>query len=174
MWGTWNSLKMFTTKSTQASNWAGSMVFWCPVCSTSGASCCSCDCPGWWPSPAFLGLLSLSPSRLLSASSPHYRCLPSAPMGRLREAQNFLIVIIIAAIFDFLLGACLGPSSDMERVKGFSGLSTEVFEENWGPSYRKSEGDEQNFFTVFAIFFPSVTGIQAGANISGDLKVKQQ
>ncbi|XP_039289667.1 bumetanide-sensitive sodium-(potassium)-chloride cotransporter isoform X2 [Nilaparvata lugens] len=86
------------------------------------------------------------------------------------KAQNFLIVVIIAAIFDFLIGACLGPSSDLDRVKGFTGLSTEVFQENWGANYRKSEGDEQNFFTVFAIFFPSVTGIQAGANISGDLK----
>ena len=46
-----------------------------------------------------------------------------------------------------------------------------MFEDNLGPAYRFSENVDQNFFSVFAIFFPSVTGLQAGANISGDLKV---
>jgi solute carrier family 12 sodium/potassium/chloride transporter 2 len=46
-----------------------------------------------------------------------------------------------------------------------------VFANNWNSDYRVSEGIHQNFFSVFAIFFPSVTGVQAGANISGDLKV---
>lgn len=46
----------------------------------------------------------------------------------------------------------------------------ENFKSNWGPDYRFAEGVNQNFFTVFSIYFPSVTGIQAGANICGDLK----
>ena len=37
---------------------------------------------------------------------------------------------------------------------------------NWEPGYVTG----QNFWTAFALFFPAVTGIMAGANMSGDLK----
>lgn len=49
-------------------------------------------------------------------------------------------------------------------------LSAKVFWNNLDSDYRFSENNNHTFFSVFAIFFPSVTGIQAGANISGDLK----
>ncbi len=48
----------------------------------------------------------------------------------------------------------------------FPQLSMATFQENWGPSYISGE----NFFTMFALFFPAVTGIMAGANMSGDLR----
>ncbi|EEB16309.1 sodium-potassium-chloride cotransporter, putative [Pediculus humanus corporis] len=86
------------------------------------------------------------------------------------KAQNFLVVIIIAAMLDFVVGAIIGPVTDEEKAKGFEGISSKLLAENWGSDYRYSEMKQQNFFSVFAIFFPSVTGIQAGANISGDLK----
>ncbi|KAG7188948.1 hypothetical protein KM043_008547 [Ampulex compressa] len=86
------------------------------------------------------------------------------------KAQNFLILIITAAIFDFLIGTIMGPGTIEQQSKGFTGFSSEVFLNNLNSDYRYSEKNNQTFFSVFAIFFPSVTGIQAGANISGDLK----
>ncbi|KAG5681039.1 hypothetical protein PVAND_010505 [Polypedilum vanderplanki] len=86
------------------------------------------------------------------------------------KAQNFLVVTIIAAILDFLIGSLWGPRSTEDIAKGFTGFSMEVFKKNLKPDYRFSEGLDQTFLTVFAIYFPSVTGIQAGANICGDLK----
>merc|ERR1719233_580022 len=43
-------------------------------------------------------------------------------------------------------------------------------EDNMMPEYRVFQGKQYDFFSVFGIFFPAVTGIMAGANISGDLK----
>lgn len=86
------------------------------------------------------------------------------------KAQNFLIVTILIAIVNFLIGVIVGPTNNEQIAHGFTGFSTEVFRENLQPDYRFSENTYQTFFTVFAIFFPSVTGVQAGANICGDLK----
>ncbi|KAK4881311.1 hypothetical protein RN001_004630 [Aquatica leii] len=86
------------------------------------------------------------------------------------KAQNFLIAIIVGAILDFLIGTGIGPVNDTQKAQGFTGFSSEVLQSNWGPAYRYQDGVQYDFFQVFAIFFPSVTGIQAGANISGDLK----
>ncbi|XP_065221606.1 bumetanide-sensitive sodium-(potassium)-chloride cotransporter isoform X2 [Planococcus citri] len=86
------------------------------------------------------------------------------------KAQNFLIAFITIAMVDFFVGVGMGPDSDQKKAQGFTGFSLELIKENWNPDYRVVDGTLHNFFSIFAIFFPSVTGIQAGANISGDLK----
>lgn len=90
------------------------------------------------------------------------------------KAQIVLLFILLAAIADFCIGALIGPKSDVEVAQGFVGFNTTVFYDNVKPDYRKFEGVEHNFFSVFSIFFPAATGILAGANISGDLKDPQK
>lgn len=67
-----------------------------------------------------------------------------------------------------LLG-CLGSlwftNGSKSDVEGFTGWSTDTFEGNFGPHF-----NDETFHSVFAVFFPAVTGIMAGANMSGDLK----
>ncbi|KAB7494820.1 Bumetanide-sensitive sodium-(potassium)-chloride cotransporter [Armadillidium nasatum] len=67
-------------------------------------------------------------------------------------------------------GAFMGPQNELEEAQGFIGLSGSVLAENIKTDYRYYERKEQNFFSVFGVFFPAVTGIVAGANLSGDLK----
>jgi amino acid transporter len=78
---------------------------------------------------------------------------------------------LCASQVDFVVGTFMTPTEEQE-AKGFVGYSAATFQENLYPHYTYDhEANKMNsFFSVFAVFFPAVTGIVAGANLSGDLR----
>jgi len=70
------------------------------------------------------------------------------------RVQYIVMTMLALAIVSFLGGAILL-------------FNPELFQANLGSSYTKAT---IGFWRVFAIYFPAVTGILAGVNMSGDLK----
>ena len=71
--------------------------------------------------------------------------------------QYFILATLVASLVSFFLGAA--PQFSMASMQS-----------NFWSDYTPG----QNLFTMFALFFPAVTGIMAGANMSGDLKTPSQ
>ncbi|MBD3344890.1 MAG: amino acid permease [Chitinivibrionales bacterium] len=73
--------------------------------------------------------------------------------GWVIKTQYFIMVILVLAITMFLLGS-------------WTQFSEATVNANWTPGYTGDTG----FWKIFAIYFPAVTGIMAGVNMSGNLK----
>ncbi|VDO71167.1 unnamed protein product, partial [Haemonchus placei] len=77
------------------------------------------------------------------------------------KMQMGLLVILVASIIDYMIGSFLPINEEME-LRGATGYNLPTLIENFLPSFRG-----EDFFSVFAVYFPAATGIMAGANISG-------
>ncbi|XP_059168797.1 solute carrier family 12 member 8-like [Physella acuta] len=76
--------------------------------------------------------------------------------------QLLLLLVLFLSIMDLFVGSFVHTSP----VNGVTGYNDVNFLNNSGPDYRNGE----NFFTIFGLFFSTITGVLAGINMSGDLK----
>ncbi|XP_015276881.1 PREDICTED: solute carrier family 12 member 3 [Gekko japonicus] len=82
------------------------------------------------------------------------------------KAQVLFFIVIMISFVNYVVGTII-PASVEKQAKGFFSYRADIFAQNFVPHWRGPDG---SFFGLFSIFFPSATGILAGANISGDLK----
>ncbi|XP_047195855.1 solute carrier family 12 member 3 [Hippoglossus stenolepis] len=82
------------------------------------------------------------------------------------KAQILFFLVIMVSFVNYIVGTII-PPSPQKQAKGFFSYKADIFAANFVPGWRGTEG---SFFGMFSIFFPSATGILAGANISGDLR----
>ncbi|KAM8861686.1 LOW QUALITY PROTEIN: solute carrier family 12 member 3 [Synchiropus picturatus] len=92
--------------------------------------------------------------------------ISTAGMAWESKAQILFFLVIMVSFINYFVGTVI-PASPDKQAKGFFSYKADIFATNFVPSWTGPEG---SFFGMFSIFFPSATGILAGANISGDLK----
>ncbi|KAK8761184.1 hypothetical protein V5799_027552 [Amblyomma americanum] len=76
--------------------------------------------------------------------------------------QFALLIILLMAALDFAVGTFVRYDTE----HGVTGYDLATLKNNSYPRY----GEGQNWFTVFGVFFPAMTGVFAGINMSDDLR----
>lgn len=76
-----------------------------------------------------------------------------------------LLVSITVSILSHFVGTFL-PLTEEQINAGITGYSWQVLWTNMMPDFR----NDVTFITTFGVYFPAMTGIMGGANMSGDLK----
>ena len=106
-----------------------------------------------------------------SASLVAILILAITGLSWITRVQVGLLALLVVSQVDFFVGTFI-PPSDEAKAKGFIGYNATLLMNNLWSDYTLNEetGKLHNFFSVFAVFFPAVTGIVAGANMSGDLR----
>eukprot|EP00443_Scrippsiella_acuminata_P057574 CAMPEP_0115537002 /NCGR_PEP_ID=MMETSP0271-20121206/88087_1 /TAXON_ID=71861 /ORGANISM="Scrippsiella trochoidea, Strain CCMP3099" /LENGTH=278 /DNA_ID=CAMNT_0002969751 /DNA_START=168 /DNA_END=1002 /DNA_ORIENTATION=- len=75
----------------------------------------------------------------------------------------FFVFIVFYTLFSYYFGLLTTPDTPlMDPLDNpwVTGLSWEMFKQNWGPHY----DDQTSFGVVLSVFFPCFTGILSGAN----------
>lgn len=105
---------------------------------------------------AFLSIFpQIGLSQIAMASAVNFVCFIFVFIGAgwTIRLQYAILVVLALSIASYVAGSL--PQA-----------SWEIFNANLHSSYREG----QSFASMFALFFPAVTGIMAGANMSGDLR----
>ncbi|GAA5507202.1 amino acid permease [Novipirellula caenicola] len=104
---------------------------------------------------ALVGYLPEGTSSTLVASLTNVAVFACVAIGAAwtMKLQFLILAAVLFALFSFYAGA-------------WTQFDTAIFLQNKGMGFSGGE----SFWTVFALFFPAVTGIMAGANMSGDLR----
>lgn len=79
------------------------------------------------------------------------------------KLQFALLLVLLLSALDFMVGSFI---TEPDKDLGFLGWGEGMFIENLYPHYQ----DSTTWFTVFGVFFPTITGVLAGINMSGDLR----
>ena len=83
------------------------------------------------------------------------------------KIQYIIMVVIVGSIFSIVGGALQSPVN-LNDLNWFGNYTGEpIFDPHTGNILGF---DKVTFWTVFAVFFPAVTGIMAGVNMSGELR----